>query len=335
VIRSKLGDSLIAFAVVQQYAKQFPGSDIYVLMRSAYAQLVQHEPGIHVVPFAGRVTLYVQLLKLRFVPTFDALAVLWAFGPVVRTIAYGVRARRKVYIDGRFGALFHAWPAPIAEERQVDPFWRTAQCLAPDLLRPVALALPGLQAKLRVRTQPQAIGIVPIADEARRTLGVEGTRAVIRLAQRENPGAPVWLLLNPSDRFAAGHLAAHWGDEVVVRSFSSAQGLLDTIASLKGFYGIDSGLYHLCAALGMPCTVLFGPTPPHKNSMPAQSNLTRSRLQALGNVHCEEKACDQPQCINAVAMRLAGLASPIDLSTTPTGCPMRSYDCTSCAATRE
>jgi ADP-heptose:LPS heptosyltransferase len=254
VIRSKLGDSLVAFSVAQAFAKQFPQSDVTVLMRAGYAKLTCHELGLRVIPFENRLGLWWWLVRMRFAPRFDALAVLWGFGPAIAMIARMAKMRRKVYMDNRFGALFDAWPTAQPDERQVDPMWRTAQLVAPSLERPHALALPGLVTYLRSRYEPRAVGIVPVADEARRTLGVAATQALVEAAKKAHPGKPIWLLLNPSDRFAAPHLAHAWGEGIEVKHFGSPEVLLETVAQLSAFYGIDSGLYHLCVALGMPTT---------------------------------------------------------------------------------
>ena len=63
-----------------------------------------------VVGIGSRLELLFHLFRLRTQPRFDVLAVLWGFGPPMRTIAKYTRARRKIYLDGRFADAYPEWP---------------------------------------------------------------------------------------------------------------------------------------------------------------------------------------------------------------------------------
>jgi len=321
VIRGKLGDTLIAWASVAAYAERHPEAEITLLVRSNYVPLLEHERGARLVAFGSRVEMIAKLLWLRVTrPAFDALAVLWGFGAPIEWIGRLVRARRKIYLDARFASLFPEYPAPARDEYQLDPAWRVLRCLDSDLPRPQRLRLPGL-ASLR-RPQPEAIALVPVADEERRSIDAVHVARLARAIERRHPGDPIWILLDPGE-------AARIGGELPAAAkcvtFATLEELLDRYARLKAWYGTDTGPYHLAVAMGIPATVFFGPTQPAKNSFPGQTGLVRVRLSALGNEHCEEKQCMRPVCLHQAIANFAGDAVAPELEETPPNCPLRAH----------
>ena len=107
VLRGKLGDTLILFMAVRRYVEQFPHDDVTLLVRKDYANLLEGERGFRRVPFASRLEMIARLAWLRVRgESFDVLAVLWGFGPPMRTIARLVAARRRIYLDARFADLY-------------------------------------------------------------------------------------------------------------------------------------------------------------------------------------------------------------------------------------
>ena len=77
LIRSKLGDSLVSFSVVQEYAARHPDQEITALVRSSYAEIVAGEGGIHIVPYKNRLQVFLYLLARRLLHgRFDVFAVL-------------------------------------------------------------------------------------------------------------------------------------------------------------------------------------------------------------------------------------------------------------------
>lgn len=105
VIRGKLGDTLVAFATVRRYADAFPDDQVTLLTRSGYAALLGEEKCVRVLGFSNRIGMLLLLLRLRLEPAFDALLVLWGFGTPIAWIGRLVRARRKIYLDGRYSKI--------------------------------------------------------------------------------------------------------------------------------------------------------------------------------------------------------------------------------------
>jgi ADP-heptose:LPS heptosyltransferase len=108
-----------------------------------------------------------------------------------------------------------------------------------------------------------------------------------------------------------------------LRTFRDLAALVEEYMQLAAWFGTDTGLYHLAAAIGLPATVFFGPTQPHKIVMPGQRNARVFRLAALGDTHCEVKSCVRPLCLHA-NVALWSHASPMTrLDETPPDCPLR------------
>ena len=112
VIRGKLGDTLVNFMTVRRYADTYPDDVVWLLTRQNYAALLKNEAGIRMIGFDSRLGMYIRLFWLRFTqPAFDVLAVLWGFGKPIEVIGRLIKAKRKIYLDGRFGKLFpHSFP---------------------------------------------------------------------------------------------------------------------------------------------------------------------------------------------------------------------------------
>ncbi len=319
VIRGKLGDTLIAWAAAAGYAKRHPEAEITVLVRRNYLPLLARERGARLVAFGSRVEMIAKLLWLRITrPCFDALAVLWGFGPPMTWIARLACARRKIYLNPRLAEFFPEFPAEAADEFQLDPAWRVLRCLDPGLPRPQRLELPGLAALRGARGS--AIGLVPFADEPRRNMDAASVVALAGEIARRHPGDPIWILVDPGE---AARIGAPLPPGVEFVTFATLEELIDRYARLKAWYGTDTGPYHLAVAMGIPTTTFFGPTQPLRNSFPAQPNLERVRLSVLGKEHCEQKQCARPLCLHRAVANFAGAPCATGLEETPAGCPLR------------
>ncbi len=323
VIRGKLGDTLVAFATVRRYADAFPGDEVTLLTRAGYAALLAREERVRVLGFSSRLSMLVLLLRLRFEPAFDVLLVLWGFGAPVKLIGRMVRARRKVYLDGRYSRLYPEYTDLAPHRLQSEPMWRVAKIFEPALPRPDRLEVPSLAA--RRSPDPAAIGVAPLADEPRRIMSPQTLASLLRLIAGRHPGASVRVFVNPSDRGAAGLIAAGLPAGAEFCFFPSLKDLVRGFADLAHMYCTDTGLYHLAAAMGVPATVFYGPTQPWRNMMPGQTTSRGVRLTVLGGEHCEEKACEAPVCIEAAIRNVGGESSPASLSGTPEHCPLRAY----------
>ncbi len=321
LIRGKLGDSLIAYATVRRYADSFPGDDVTLLIRSKYAPLLAGEKGVRIFGFSNRLSLLARLLRLALEPRFDALLAIWAFGNQVRWVGRLVRARRKVYVDRRFADVYPEYPELPPEPLQSEPAWRVAQLFEPNLPQPGELRLAGLAAAKE--RNPVAIGIGPVSDEPRRTMGPEIARLLAATLRARHPGAPLRILLNASDEGAKPLLEAGAppGAEFVL--FPDLDGLVRELGKLAHLYTTDTGLHHVAAAMGVPTTVFYGPTQAWRNAMPRQPDFRRVRLQALGAQHCEVKDCAQPVCLEHAVARFCCREFDSSVEATPPACPLR------------
>jgi ADP-heptose:LPS heptosyltransferase len=296
VVRGKLGDTVIAYATVRAWIESFPADEVTLLVRASYAPLFAREAGLRVIGFGSRLAMLAKALAMRALePAYDALLVLLGFGAPIRRLGRLVRARRKVYRDGRFASVYAEWPEIPGDHLQHEPAWRVAAVVAPDLAMPQSVRIASLAAR---RVPGGAIGIAPVSDETRRTLSPAVVHELADFLALRHPGRALHAFVNRRDRDAAPLLAAGLPRGTELREFPTIGSLVDELARLERFYTTDTGLYHLAVAMGVPTTVFYGPTQPWKNAMPAQPALTRVRLAALGGEHCEEKGCTSAACLN-------------------------------------
>ena len=325
VLRTKLGDTLIHFQTVQAFAARHPADEVLLLIRRDYAPLLESSPGVRFVFFGNRAEMVAKLLWLRIAAKpFDALAVLTGYGPAMLQIAQLVRAQRRLFFDARFPDAFPEYPPAYAETSLVDRSWQTARLLDPDLPKPLRLALPALATRRAPRAADQGpVGVVPLANELRKNMDAAALAALVERVRVLHPGRPVWILLNPSDRGANSVLRAPLLAGAEVKTFRNFTDLVPLYRELGAWYGTDTGLYHLAVALGIPANVFFGPTQPRLIVMPDQPGVIAVRLAALGDAHCDEKACMRPVCLHQCVAVWRGVGVTPRLDETPAACPLR------------
>jgi ADP-heptose:LPS heptosyltransferase len=141
--------------------------------------------------------------------------------------------------------------------------------------------------------------------------------------RERHPDTPIRLFVNPGNAGAEAFTSQGLPDGCELRGFRNLRSLVAEYLELAAWYGTDTGLYHLAVAMGIPATVFFGPTQPHKIIMPAQSNVRVHRLAALGERHCEVKSCRRPACLHGAVATFAGRPSATSLNETPHECPLR------------
>ena len=130
VLRGKLGETVVAFATVRAFADAYPGDDVTLLVRANYAPLFEREAGMRVIGFSSRIAMFAKLLRLRwFEAPFDALLVLLGAGPPIERLGRMVRARRKIFLDGRFKDVYTEWPQVPGDHRHFEPAWLVARSL--------------------------------------------------------------------------------------------------------------------------------------------------------------------------------------------------------------
>ncbi|MBL8377344.1 MAG: hypothetical protein JNM79_05725 [Burkholderiales bacterium] len=323
-IRSKLGDTLISFQCVRAYADAHPGDDVTLFTRSDYARLFAGEAGLRVIGFNSRIGMMLRLAWLRLAePEFDVLAVLWGSGAPIRRIGQMVKARRKLAWTARFApTIFEAATLP-ADHELVDPAACTVRAFEPTFVAPTKLCIPSLARRREIAALPPGIGVVPIADEARRNLDAPTLLCLIESVRRRHPGLPVRVFVNPRNAGVAELMRTPLPSHCTFTTFADLGDLVREYTALAAWYGTDTGLYHLAVAMDLPATVFFGPTQPHKIILPAQGNAQVHRLAALGDAHCEEKSCRRPLCLHANVAAWCGAASTTRIDETPPACPLR------------
>jgi hypothetical protein len=324
-IRGKLGDSLVLAMAVRRYVETHSRDEVVLAIRKDYARLLEGEPRLRMVAFDSRLEMAAKLLWLRWsAPRFDVLAVLWGFGPPIRMLGRMVRARRKILFQDRHRDVFPESAGPLPDHDLITPALAVIERFAPGMRAPTRLELPALAA-LRTRTTRSAIGVVPIADELRKNWDKAALEAMLRRLVERHPGRPIRVFVNPANVGADAILAIEFLPPVELRPFSRLAEVVAEYAQLEAWYGVDTGLYHLAVAMGIPATVFFGPTQPWKIVMPGQPQTTWVRLGVLGKEHCEEKTCARPLCLTQAAASFCGAPPAGSLGDTPVACPLRAH----------
>lgn len=324
VIRGKLGDSLLAFMVLLEYAAAFPDDEITLMVRKAYVPLFLADTPGKVVAFGSRVEMMLKVLWLRARRIhFDVLGILWGFGPPIAWIGRWVSATRKIYLNPKLPSIYPEWPKDQTVNSLVDPAWKVARLIEPTVRKPDRLRLKALS-ELHSTLCTDAIGIVPVADEPRKCLDAESLLILLDAVRVGKGKRPIWVLLNRGDEGAGPLLDMKYPRGCTPKYFSNMKELIDLQAGLSEWMGVDTGLYHLAVSMGVPATLFFGPTQPGKNVLPGQG--TKSyRIAELRNEHCEVKTCVSPFCLYRV-MELYGNRpfAPLSEGSVPEGCLLTS-----------
>lgn len=321
VIRGKLGDSLLAFMVLRAYAMTFPDHEICLLTRRAYVSLFEEEMPGQVIGFNSRIEMILRLLWLRLQRRrFDVLAILWGFGSPIGWVGRWVMATQKIYLNGRMAKIFPAYPESQEVQTLVDPAWKVVQVFAPEVKKPEFLYLEGLAHLHRQRKIDGLLGVIPVADEPRKCLNLQSLLALLNGLQKSQKQRSIWVLLNARDAGAHALLDAVLPAGCEIKRFSNISELLELLVPLAEWVGVDTGLYHLAVAMGIPATLYFGPTQPEKIVLPAQPAVTPVRLGVLGNQHCEVKTCTKPYCLYQALDNHFETAQIVPHGELPTGC---------------
>ena len=328
-IRSKLGDSLAAYASVRQFADAHPQDAVTLLIRRDYGDLLRDEAKLRVIGFGSRVEMVLKLLWLRVAESgFDVFAVLWGFGNPVVTMARLVSARRKIFVDDRFREWFPEFAQGGRYQTLAEPAAQVIRVFEPEFATPVALIVSSLAARHAASVDRRAIAIVPLADEPRRNLDRAALEQLIHTIAARHPGAPLRVFVNPAMTDAAWLLHAEGPalpDGAAIRQFRNLGDLVREYLGVSAWYGTDTGLYHLAVAMGIPATVFFGPTQPLKICMPRQPDVAWVRLAMLGNDHCDETGCRHPLCLHQAIANFCDSNPASSLDMTPQACPLRAY----------
>lgn len=325
VIRGKLGDTLTTYAAVRAFADTHPQWQTVLLVRKDYARLLEGERRVRLIAFGTRLEMIIRLLWERIArPGYDVLALAWGFGKPARMVARLVRAQRRIHFRGGHSDLYPQGARVTGERDLFDAGWETARLVAGDFPKPTRLEVPALARRYQTAIRREVvIGVAPIADELRKNFDASSVLALLGALRLRHPGAKLRILANPRDRGTETLRALELPAGAELRTFRDLREVCNEYLGLKAWYGTDTGLYHLAAAMGLPATVFFGPTQPWKIVAPAQEHAVSIRLEALGREHCEVKSCTLPICLHHAVGLWCGLAAPLRLEDAPAQCPLR------------
>ncbi len=331
LIRDKLGDTIIAFQGLAAYRAKHPDDEITVMVHAHYLPLIAHEPGYRFIPYTSSLQAITWAWRQRiFGRPYDALLVLRGFGEKIGRIARVLPAKKRIHFLSRMGDIFRESPlamSPEEDARQtlIAPVVRALRQVSPDLPAPQALSLPALSAR---RSRSRHVVVCPVTDEARKNVSPADVCTMLPEIRRRHPGMQIRILVRTTGEqgFEAGKSIL----DAEVRAFGSISGLLRELSEAAYYYGADTGLYHVAAAMGIPAIVFFGPTQPYKVMLPGQ-DAWAVRLQALGQDHCNIKGCKTPVCLQNTIALWSG-DSPTSFNY-PDQCPLRAKE--SCAEIME
>ena len=320
LIRDKLGDTIIAFQGLAAYRAAHPEDEITVMVHAHYLPLIDQEQGYHFVPYRSslRATLWALGQRLRG-RHYDAVLVLRGFGKKIGRLARLLPASKRIHFLSRMPEIFADSPAPLspkedAKQTLMAPVIRALRQISSAQPSPDALILPALA---RMRTPPVNIVICPVTDELRKNITPDDVARMLPEIRHRHPEAKVRVLVRTSGEQGFDVGAPIFDAEVV--AFSSIAGLLQELSNAAFYYGADTGLYHVAAAMGIPAVVFFGPTQPYKVMLPGQ-NAWAVRAEALGQSHCDQKNCTTPKCLQ-IAIALWAKVD-LQVSDWPDKCPL-------------
>lgn len=188
------------------------------------------------------------------------------------------------------GAQFIVSASPMVRERHaVDHFLKTLECLAiyesgaaPRLELPPAEIEAG-RARLARYTKPFVIH--PGSGSPRKNWPVGRFIELARRLRNERGWTPVFLL-GEADEEAHEGLARN-APELVRLEGLSIREVAQILAAADAYLGNDSGISHLAAAVGIPVTVLFGPSDPALWAPRGNVVVVREPSGEMGNLPLE------------------------------------------------
>ena len=324
-IRCRLGDTLASYASVRSFARHHSHWETTLLVRREYAFLFREEPGIRVIPCAGRIQGFSRLLWERATrPPYDVLAVGCGFGKAARWLPAFTRARRCIHYLGLYRDVFPEFPAKAPRDL-FEYAWGAAVLVAGHFPKPTTVRVPSLCLRYaKASRNREIVGVVPLANAMRRNLDRSSLRQVIDGLRARHPHATLRVFFNDGDSSADIVRSLPTIAAVEPRPFRSIEQLAREYLELTSWVGTDTGPFHLALAMGIPSTVFLGPTTRSLIIRPDEHHTASVQLPALADSGCGVETCVRPACLyRAVA---AWSASPVkpSLESTPAACPLRS-----------
>lgn len=324
VVRSKLGDTLINYALIRQYVDLNPDDIVFFLVRKDYASIIKNEIGIKIIPFSSKGMMYLKLFFLRLKePKFDILAILFSSGKPNKYIGLLTNAKRKI--------IWNKKDAPHIFEEGINQYFDHHSSPGISVINKFdskftpshILSIPSL-VNARNLKKHFAIGIVPLSLELRRNMDDLSLKILIDTLKKKYPKTILRVFINPKDKGAKAILENKYINEIEIIKIEKLEDVVLRFSELIAWFGVDTGLYHLAVSCGIPSTVFFGPTQPINVVMKKQPNVRAYRLEGLKNLHCNEKGCRKPSCLHLNISLFSKIKRlKINFSELPELCPLR------------
>ena len=117
-------------------------------------------------------------------------------------------------------------------------------------------------------------------------------------AKLEEDGMKPEFVLGPAEEDLAEILA---NSDRIVHRLSDLLALAELLKSAAGYIGNDSGVSHLAAFLGLPITVIFGPTDPKRWAPVGRSvSIVGSELDCRPCFETAKDTCQDTKCLNKI-----------------------------------
>ncbi|NDF03707.1 MAG: hypothetical protein EB068_01135 [Betaproteobacteria bacterium] len=189
--------------------------------------------------------------------------------------------------------------------RLLYPDFRASRCLS---VRP--------ERSLRVVKKQFRVLIAPFSAENRRTVGLRALSRVLRSFEATDR---VCLMFNPRERLQREFVnkflkTLPTSSNLIVASLGTEYEVWRALRRSEELICADSGVYVLASLIGMPVTVLYGPTQPGKTRYNLSSPAVVIRDSRLGDKHCEVIECQRSWCIDSA------LSLPVESANLPGGC---------------
>lgn len=325
LIRDKFGDSVIAAVAALDYANKNPQDSCTILIRSQYIEIIKQEKNIKFVPYYFRPQAFLWAWLQKWCGRkFDILCVLRGFGGQSVRLAKVIPANKKVVPEH----LLIDFPATIIKKPQSNKISQPLLQYSVDLINgfcpayinPNKLELPKLMA-LAKNTPKILITICPIASENRRTLTAEGLKKLVEYLKNYFPKNEIAVLLRNKAELK------YFSEDILslpILYYQNIKTLINIFKKTEKYYGVDSGHYHLACAMGLECTVFFGPSEPSYVVLAEQKNAMAIRQTNLGEKFCENISCKTPYCLDiAINQFINGDNSIIGKNKLPDKCLLK------------
>ena len=296
-----MGDSLIAASAAMEYALQHPEDEVSLMVRAPYATALRLERGFRLLPYHNNLQANLLILWWRITrQSFDVCCLLRGYGRRSRQLVERVPARRKIVGDSRMAST----GVELANIETSDgdeiydgnrPLimhsWSIIHYLDSGTKRLDRLSFPVLADNWKSCTDKKYVLLCPQSDEVRRTFTTETTISMCTYLQMKFPKYQVLVVV----RRASDILDT----DLPFMAFGTIPTFTRLLMLTHAWFGADTGLYHLAAAAGVPCTVFFGPTQPKVVILSRQENVEAVRLKQLGNRHCDViDDCPEAHCLH-------------------------------------